>query len=120
MTDLNQLRNQLAEAKADLTSETRAKLTGTVAEYRRQGNAGKPVIFGNHRKPQAVLLPIEVYRELLERATGAPISTPDTSAPKSSVAKPTSAKPTTEPGSSLHVGGETQRMIDEIMAKWKL
>jgi PHD/YefM family antitoxin component YafN of YafNO toxin-antitoxin module len=42
-------------------SEVRQRLSGILARVRREGAAAEPVAFGSHRKPEAVLLPYEVY-----------------------------------------------------------
>lgn len=42
-------------------SEVRARLSGILARFRREGSAAEPVAFGTHRKPEAVLLPYETY-----------------------------------------------------------
>src|ERR1700689_5513127 len=42
-------------------SEVRQWLSGIPAPLRREGAAAEPVAFGSHRKPEAVLLPYEVY-----------------------------------------------------------
>jgi hypothetical protein len=42
-------------------SEVRQRLSGILAHFRREGAAAAPVAFGPHRKPEAVLLPYEVY-----------------------------------------------------------
>ena len=42
-------------------SEVRKRLSGILARFRREGAAAEPVAFGSHRKPEAVLLPYEVY-----------------------------------------------------------
>jgi hypothetical protein len=42
-------------------SEVRQRLSGILARFRREGAAAEPVAFGSHRKPEAVLLPYEVY-----------------------------------------------------------
>ena len=42
-------------------SEVRQRLSGIVARFRREGAAAEPVAFGSHRKPEAILLPYEVY-----------------------------------------------------------
>lgn len=42
-------------------SEVRARLSGILARFRREGPAAEPVAFGTHRRPEAVLLPYEVY-----------------------------------------------------------
>lgn len=50
-------------------SEVRKRLSETVARFRREGAQAEPVIFGTHRKPEAIVLPYEAYEELLERIT---------------------------------------------------
>jgi hypothetical protein len=42
-------------------SEVRKRLSGILARFRREGAAAVPVAFGSHRKPEAILLPYEVY-----------------------------------------------------------
>ncbi len=42
-------------------SEVRARLSGILARFRREGAAAEPVAFGSHRKPEAVLIPYETY-----------------------------------------------------------
>ena len=42
-------------------SEVRQRLSGILARFRREGAAAEPVAFGSHRKPEAVLLPYEIY-----------------------------------------------------------
>jgi hypothetical protein len=42
-------------------SEVRRRLSGILARFRREGAAAEPVAFGSHRKPEAILLPYEVY-----------------------------------------------------------
>ncbi|CAN5752731.1 hypothetical protein BH23ACT10_BH23ACT10_13420 [soil metagenome] len=46
------------------TSEARSGLTATVRRFREQGAAAEPVLFGSHRKPEAVILPYEAYETL--------------------------------------------------------
>jgi hypothetical protein len=50
-------------------SEVRARLSGILARFRREGAAAEPVAFGSHRKPEAILIPYEVYEryEALEQ-----------------------------------------------------
>lgn len=61
-------------------SEVRARLSGILARFRREGSTAEPVAFGTHRKPEAILLPYETYEryealarqiERLDRATSA-------------------------------------------------
>ena len=42
-------------------AEVRAQLSGILARFRSEGAAAEPVAFGSHRKPEAILLPYEVY-----------------------------------------------------------
>jgi PHD/YefM family antitoxin component YafN of YafNO toxin-antitoxin module len=42
-------------------SEVRARLSGILARFRREGAAADPVAFGSHRKPEAILIPYEAY-----------------------------------------------------------
>src|SRR5450432_1151607 len=53
-------------------SEVRQRLSGILARFRREGPAAAPVAFGSHRKPEAVLLPYEVYEryEAIARQRG--------------------------------------------------
>src|SRR5262245_2276266 len=47
-------------------SEAREQLSQALARFRREGVAAEPVIFGSHRKPEAVVMPFELYAELIE------------------------------------------------------
>lgn len=47
--------------RVHLLSEVRQRLSGILARFRREGAAAEPVAFGSHRKPEAILLPYEVY-----------------------------------------------------------
>jgi PHD/YefM family antitoxin component YafN of YafNO toxin-antitoxin module len=42
-------------------SEVRARLSGILARFRREGAAAEPVAFGSHRKPEAILISYEAY-----------------------------------------------------------
>jgi hypothetical protein len=42
-------------------SEVRARLSGILARFRREGVTAEPVAFGSHRKPEAILIPYEAY-----------------------------------------------------------
>src|SRR5260370_16683175 len=42
-------------------SDVRARLSVILARFRREGAAAEPVAFGSHRKPEAILLPYELY-----------------------------------------------------------
>ena len=49
-------------------SDTRQHLTSHVARFREQGIDAEPVVFGDHRQPEAALLPYETFRLLLDVA----------------------------------------------------
>jgi antitoxin StbD len=46
------------------TNEARARLNQIAAAFDRAGTAAEPVVFGSHRRPQAVIVPWELWREL--------------------------------------------------------
>lgn len=52
----------------DTVSATRSLLTKHVQRFREQGVEAAPVIFGDHRQPEAALLPYETFRLLLDVA----------------------------------------------------
>lgn len=47
-------------------SGTRELLTSHVARFRESGAQAAPVVFGDHRKPEAVLLSFETFQVLLD------------------------------------------------------
>ncbi len=49
-------------------SDTRNNLTGHVARFRAEGVDADPVVFGDRRRPETVLLPFETFEMLLEAA----------------------------------------------------
>jgi antitoxin StbD len=49
-------------------SETRQLLTSHVARFREEGLDAEPVVFGDHRQPEAALIPYETFRLLLDVA----------------------------------------------------
>ena len=49
-------------------SDTRRDLTGHVARFRAEGLDAEPVVFGDHRRPEAVLLPYATFQLLLDVA----------------------------------------------------
>jgi len=49
-------------------SDARANLTSHVARFRAEGISAEPVVFGDHRLPEAVLLPFETFELLLDVA----------------------------------------------------
>ena len=52
----------------DTISDARAKLTSHVARFRAEGLDAEPVVFGDHRQPEAVLLPYATFELLLDVA----------------------------------------------------
>ena len=55
-------------ADIETISQTRAALTTLVARFRNEGISATPVVFGDHRKPEAVLLSFQTYQVLLDIA----------------------------------------------------
>ena len=49
------------------TTEARTTLSQTVARFRNEGASAKPVVFGDHRKPEGVVLSYELYIQLEEQ-----------------------------------------------------
>lgn len=49
-------------------SAARRDLTKHVDRFRRDGLDAEPVVFGDHRKPEAVVVPFEVFQLLLDVA----------------------------------------------------
>jgi hypothetical protein len=47
------------------TSQARAELSTAVARFRREGLSATPVVFGSHRKPEGVVLPFELFEQLV-------------------------------------------------------
>jgi hypothetical protein len=45
--------------------EARTELPKTLKRFRREGIAAEPLVFGAHRKPEAVIIPFELYASLL-------------------------------------------------------
>lgn len=52
----------------DTISDTRSDLTKHVHRFRAEGMEAEPVVFGDHRKAEAVLLPHSLFEFLLEVA----------------------------------------------------
>jgi antitoxin StbD len=46
------------------TTEARTSLSQTIARFRIEGASAEPVVFGDHRKPEGVVLPFELYVQL--------------------------------------------------------
>ena len=138
MLNIAQLRLQLAEDGVQATSIARAELTTRVAEYKDLGDEARAIVFGSHRKAQAVIVPIDMFNQLLDAAEGI-VTTPKITPVKQKVrgikTEPINSEivqntenaeiePVEEPkqlaASNLHIGASTQELLDEIMAKWKL
>ena len=47
------------------TSQARAELSTAVARFRREGLSAAPVVFGSHRKPEGVIVPFELFEQLV-------------------------------------------------------
>ncbi|CAN5479465.1 hypothetical protein BH10ACT6_BH10ACT6_13040 [soil metagenome] len=45
--------------------EIRTELPKALERFRREGIAAAPIVFGAHRKPEAVVIPFELYASLL-------------------------------------------------------
>lgn len=52
----------------DTISDARANLISHVARFRAEGLDAEPVVFGDHRHPEAVLLPYVTFELLLDVA----------------------------------------------------
>lgn len=46
------------------TNEARAQLNQIATAFDRAGTTAEPVVFGSHRRPQAVIVPWELWRKL--------------------------------------------------------
>ena len=127
--NIAQLRLVLAEDGVQATSIARAELTTRVAEFKDLGPEARPIVFGSHRKPQAVVLPYDLFAELLDMAEGVP------HIPKAAVKAPakrargrkktnlTESEQIVQNLPELekeHIGQSTQELLDQIMSKWKL
>lgn len=47
-------------------ADVRARLSGILARFRQEGAVAEPVAFGSHRRPEAVIVPYEVYERYEE------------------------------------------------------
>jgi hypothetical protein len=129
MLNISQLRLILAEDGVQATSIARAELTTRVAEYKDLGAEARPIVFGSHRKPQAVILPYDLFTELLDVAEGVP-HIPKAAAPAGAKRKRTTKQAELTQSEQIvqnlpelekeHIGQSTQELLDQIMAKWKL
>lgn len=125
MINIAQLRLILAEDGVQATSIARAELTTRVAEYKTLGAEARPIVFGSHRKPQAVILPYEIFTQLLDAAEGVP-HIPKAAEPAKRSRKKADLTESEQIVQDLptlekeHIGQSTQELLDQIMAKWKL
>lgn len=125
MLNIAQLRLILAEDGVQATSIARAELTTRVAEYKTLGAEARPIVFGSHRKPQAVILPYDLFTELLDVAEGVPHipKQPEPAKRSRKKAEMTESEKIVQDLPELqkeHIGQSTQELLDQIMAKWKL
>lgn len=129
MLNISQLRLILAEDGVQATSIARAELTTRVAEYKELGAEARPIVFGSHRKPQAVVMPYDLFTELLDVAEGVPHIPKAAAQPGSKRVRSSKKSKLTESEQIVqdlpqlekeHIGQSTQELLDQIMAKWKL
>lgn len=52
----------------DTISDARKHLTTHVARFRSEGLDAEPVVFGDHRRPEAVMVPYETFELLMDVA----------------------------------------------------
>ena len=48
------------------TSEARIGLSATLERFRRDGVTAEPLVFGSHRRPEAVVIPFALFRDLYD------------------------------------------------------
>lgn len=46
------------------TTEARSALSATLARFRAEGITAEPLVFGDHRRPEGVVVPYDLYIEL--------------------------------------------------------
>lgn len=56
----------IPEYDVKTTSQTRQDLTKILADFRAKGKKAIPIIFGSHRKPEAVLVPAKVWQKVID------------------------------------------------------
>jgi PHD/YefM family antitoxin component YafN of YafNO toxin-antitoxin module len=56
----------IPEYDVKTTSQTRQDLTKILASFRANGKKAVPIIFGSHRKPEAVLVPAKVWQKVID------------------------------------------------------
>jgi hypothetical protein len=47
------------------SNEARTELPKALRRFREHGALAEPIVFGSHRKPEAVVIPFELYSQLL-------------------------------------------------------
>lgn len=47
------------------SGDARAALPEALRRFRAEGVSAEPIVFGSHRKPEAVVIPFELYSQLL-------------------------------------------------------
>jgi antitoxin StbD len=125
MLNISKLRLTLAEDGVQATSIARAELTTRVSEFRGLGDDARPIVFGSHRKPQAVVVPYDLFTALLDLAEGVP-HIPRAAEPAKRSRKKAKLTESAQIVQNLpelekeHVGASTQELLDQIMSKWKL
>lgn len=125
MLNISKLRLTLAEDGVQATSIARAELTTRVSEFRDLGDDARPIVFGSHRKPQAVVVPYDLFTALLDLAEGVP-HLPSASEPAKRSRKKAKVSDSAQIVQNLpelekeHIGASTQELLDQIMSKWKL
>ena len=125
MLNISKLRLTLAEDGVQATSIARAELTTRVSEFRGLGDDARPIVFGSHRKPQAVVVPYDLFTALLDLAEGVP-HIPRAAEPANRSRKKAKVSDSAKIVQNLpelekeHVGASTQELLDQIMSKWKL
>lgn len=125
MLNISKLRLTLAEDGVQATSIARAELTTRVSEFKGLGDDARPIVFGSHRKPQAVVVPYDLFTALLDLAEGVP-HLPRAAEPAKRSRKKAKLTDSAKIVQNLpelekeHVGASTQELLDQIMSKWKL
>lgn len=58
-------RRSYAPAEVLSATEARTSLPSVLDDFRDHGVASEPVFFGSHRKAEGVIIPVELFRELV-------------------------------------------------------
>jgi len=61
------MRMNLKQSEVLPTSEARSGLSAIISRFREEGSDAVPVLFGSHRKPEGVIIPISMWQEILEQ-----------------------------------------------------